>query len=161
MVRFAVAAEDVEPPADLWNRIEERIASHGRVDNRVAPVAAANDNRVDEFQRSARGWRRAFIAAAALAASLAAFIANREWPGGNGLERASMSRGIVGQKDGRPALIVNVDPASKWAFVIPVSAERQQGATSNFGSSAAVKSRSRWGFSARSRYGNAAARRAG
>jgi anti-sigma-K factor RskA len=123
---LAVAADKVEPPADMWDRIEERIASHGRVDNRVAPVVAANDNRVDEFQRSARGWRRAFIAAAALAASLAAFIAHSEWPGGNGLERASYVA-IVGQKDGRPALIVNVDPASKSAFVIPVSAEAPTG----------------------------------
>jgi anti-sigma-K factor RskA len=110
----------------LWDRIEERIASHGRVDGGIAPVVAANDNRVDEFRRSARGWRLAFAAATALAASLAAFIVYHELPGGNGLQGAGYVA-IVGQKDGRPALIVNVDPASKSAFVIPVSAEAPTG----------------------------------
>ena len=123
---LALASGDVEPPAGLWDRIEERIASQGRVDGGAAPVVAANDNRIDEFRRSARGWRLAFAAATALAASLAAFIVYRELPGGNGLERASYVA-IVGQKDGRPALIVNVDPGSKSAYVIPVSAETPAG----------------------------------
>jgi anti-sigma-K factor RskA len=123
---LAFAAGDVEPPADLWDRIEESIASQGRGDSRVAPLVAANDNRIDELRRSARGWRLAFAAATALAASLAAFIVYRELPGGNGLERASYVA-IVGQKDGRPALIVNVDPAAKSAYVIPVSAEAPTG----------------------------------
>jgi len=66
---LALASGDVEPPAGLWDRIEERIASQGRVDGGAAPVVAANDNRIDEFRRSARGWRLAFAAATALAAS--------------------------------------------------------------------------------------------
>jgi anti-sigma-K factor RskA len=123
---LASAAGDVEPPAGLWNRIEDQIASHGRSDDGAARPVAANDNRIDELQRSARGWRRAFIAATALAASLAAFIAYRELPGGNGLQGANYVA-IVGQKDGRPALIVNVDPAAKSAYVIPVSAEAPTG----------------------------------
>lgn len=123
---LAYAAGDVEPPADQWDRIEKQIESQGRVDGGATPPVAANDNRVDELRRSARGWRRAFIAATALAASLAAFIVYRELPGGNGPQGASYVA-IVGQKDGRPALIVNVDPASKSAYVIPVSAEAPTG----------------------------------
>ena len=123
---LAFAAGDVEPPVDLWHRIEKRIASQGRFDGGTAPAVAANDNRIDELRRSARRWRHAFVAVTALAASLAAFIVYRELPGGNGPQGASYVA-IVGQKDGRPALIVNVDPASKSAYVIPVSAEAPTG----------------------------------
>src|SRR5262249_16651732 len=69
----------------------------------------------------AANWRRAFIAASALAASLALVAVYQEIPARKeprGLYIASVNR-----EGGRPALIVTADPASKTAYAVPVSAE--------------------------------------
>lgn len=118
---LASAVTGLEPPAGLWDRIEREIQPGSPRETWPAPAPAANDNLADDLRRSVKGWRRAFIAASALAASLAGFVAYRELavgehPGGTYIA-------MVGRPGERPGLIVNVDAASKSAHVIPVSAE--------------------------------------
>jgi anti-sigma-K factor RskA len=118
---LALAAGEVEPPARLWRSIERQMQPPSPREARPVTRPAANDNAVDDLRRSLTGWRRAFIAASALAASLAAFVVYRELPAGRrvgGIYVAMMSR--PGE---RPAIIVNADPASKSAYVIPISTE--------------------------------------
>jgi anti-sigma-K factor RskA len=113
---LALAVEGVEPPRHLWRSIERQIQ---RPNVRETPPVA-NDNAVNELRRSLTGWRRAFIAATALAASLAAFVVYRELPGGR---QGEVYVAMISRPGERPALIVNADPASKTAYVIPISAE--------------------------------------
>jgi anti-sigma-K factor RskA len=121
---LAQAVKEVEPPAGLWDKIQRQLQPQNP--GQAAPaVLAANDNLTVELRRSARRWRNAFIAVSALAASLAAFVVYREQPGRE-LPRGSYVA-IVRPEGGRPAVIVNVNPASKSAYVIPVAAEAPAG----------------------------------
>ncbi len=118
---LALAVKETEPPLELWGRIEQELQPPTPLQAGPATTFVANDNLADDLRRSVTGWRRAFIAAAALAASLAAFVAYRELPAGE--HPGGIYVAMVGPAGERPALIVNVDPASKSAFVIPVTVE--------------------------------------
>jgi anti-sigma-K factor RskA len=123
---LAQAVKEVEPPALLWDKILRELRPQ-KLAQTAPAVLAANDNPTVELRRSARRWRNAFIAASALAASLAAFVVYRGLPGGE-LSRGSYVA-IVSQAGGRPAVIVNVDPGSTSAYVIPVAAEAPAGSS--------------------------------
>jgi anti-sigma-K factor RskA len=118
--------EPVEPPPAVWNRIETELQRRNPPNAQPAASSRpANDNLGDDLRRSVRGWRHAFMGACALAASLAAVLVYRELPSSS-LQGGSYVA-VVKSDDNRPALIVNVDPASKLAYVIPVSAEAPAG----------------------------------
>jgi anti-sigma-K factor RskA len=121
---LAHTVQEIEPPAELWNKIEQEISPPSLGQAWPAAQIAANDNLAGDLRRSARSWRRAFVAASALAASLAAFVVYRELPAS---EQAGTYIALVSRPGERPALIVNVDPRSKSAYVIPVSAEAPAG----------------------------------
>jgi len=119
---LAGAVEGTAPPASLWEKIEKQLQEPGiPAPGRPAAAFPANDNLAGDLRRAASAWRRAFIAASAVAASLALFVAYREFPvrgEPDGIYIAAVNRG-----GGGPALIVTADPASKTALVIPVSVE--------------------------------------
>jgi anti-sigma-K factor RskA len=122
---LALLVSEEEPPKELWDRIEQEIQAPSPTGAWQVRSLAANDNLAEGLRRSVTGWRRASIAAAALAASLAAFIAYRELPGGKYPGGTYIA--IVSRPGERPALIVNVDPASKSAYLVPVSLEAPAG----------------------------------
>jgi anti-sigma-K factor RskA len=123
---LAGVIEATEPPAGLWNRIETELQPRNPLNAQpAAPPHPANDNPGGDLRRSVAGWRRAFIGASALAALLAAVLVYRELPGSSLQGRSYIA--IVKSDGDRPALIVNVDPATKSAYVIPVFAEAPAG----------------------------------
>jgi anti-sigma-K factor RskA len=119
---LAGAVKGTPPPASLWDKIEKQIQEQGSpAAARPLPAFPANDNLAEDLRRSAAGWRRAFIAASALAASLALVVAYREFPVRK--EPGRLYIAAVNREGGQPALIVTADPASKTAYVVPVSVE--------------------------------------
>jgi anti-sigma-K factor RskA len=119
---LAGAVKGTAPPVSLWDKIEKQIhEQRSPAAGRPLPAFPANDNLAEDLRRSAAGWRRAFIAASALAASLALAVAYREFPVRK--EPGGLYIAAVNREGGQPALIVTADPASKTAYVIPVSVE--------------------------------------
>jgi anti-sigma-K factor RskA len=119
---LAGAVEGSAPPASLWDKIERQMQEQGSAAaGRPLHASPSNDNLAEDLRRTATNWRRAFIAASALAASLALVAVYQEIPARKqprGLYIASVNR-----EGGRPALIVTADPASKTAYAVPVSVE--------------------------------------
>jgi anti-sigma-K factor RskA len=119
---LAGVVEEIAPPSSLWDKIEKQIQRQGRPAAGQPPAAfPANDNLANDLRRTAAAWRRAFIAASALAASLVLLVAYREFPVRR--EPASIYVAAVNRGSGGPALVVTADPASKTALVIPVAVE--------------------------------------
>jgi anti-sigma-K factor RskA len=119
---LAGAVEGAEPPASLWDKIETQIREQSVPAAGQRPVAfPANDNLAEDLRRSAARWRHAFLAASALAASLALIVVYSGFPGRK--EPGGIYIAAVNREGGGPALIVTADPSSKTAYVIPVSVE--------------------------------------
>jgi len=115
---LAEAAREIEPPADLFSRIEAQIDAASR-----GATAAAGAEIVD-LMRRLRRWRAAAFAGGVLAAGLALFILVKD------VMRAAEPSNFVAvlQKDATsPAFLVEVDLRSRVLTVRPVAAERQAG----------------------------------
>jgi anti-sigma-K factor RskA len=121
---LAAAVEEIEPPAQLWNKIEQNLQEMRHRHAGPAAPLAANGNLAANLHRSVRRWQVAFAAATALAASLAAFVV---YQGRLSVEAPQSYVAIVGKTGERPALIVNVDPVSNSAYVIPIATETPEG----------------------------------
>jgi anti-sigma-K factor RskA len=106
----------VEPPAGLLGRIEARIAG--------ASAAGADRGRISSLEAEAGRWRRAAVAASALAASLALFIGVRElvYP-----PKPETFVAVFQKDDAQPAFVLSVDLATRQMTIRPVTAERQPG----------------------------------
>ena len=107
----------VEPAADLWTKIEARI-------DRAGSTGPAPN--VIELQRHLARWRRAAIAASALAAALLLVIGVRE----AGRAQTPQNYVAVFQKDdASPAFLLSVDLASRQLTIRPVAAQTPPGKT--------------------------------
>lgn len=107
------SAAPVEPSAEVFPRIEARIADATRT---TAQIVSLGDR--------VRFWRRAAAVASALAASLLAVIVARE------IEPKPQPNTLVAvlQKDAQsPAFLVSVDVDNKTMTVRPVAATHQDG----------------------------------
>jgi anti-sigma-K factor RskA len=115
---LAEAAPGIEPPADLFSRIEAEIDSAPR------GATAADGAEIVDLTRRLRRWRAAAFAGGALAAGLALFILVKDVM--RGAEPSNFV--AVLQKDATsPAFLVEVDLRSRLLTVRPVAAERQAG----------------------------------
>jgi anti-sigma-K factor RskA len=118
---LSAAVPEIPPPPAIWERIECALPPLPRpipaaIDGDLADAGAANA----ALRRMLNRWRGAALAAGALAAALAIFVADRE------LIRPSDESSYVAvvNRDGDlPALIVHVDIASGIVFVRPVAVE--------------------------------------
>jgi anti-sigma-K factor RskA len=110
----------VEPPADLFDRIESRLRES-------APVQASrdvNDAVVIQLHRRVKQWRWATAAAAALAACLAVAIFVREaFPP----QQPDNFVAVFNDNDRLPRFLLSVDLRSKELIIRPIGAEPQAG----------------------------------
>ena len=106
---LAMGAEEADPPPDMLDRIERAIDAADR------QVFA----QVRQLERSRRIWRSVAVAATALAAALALFVAVPRIGGSAGREYIA----VVNRGGELPALIVKVDLDRRVLSVQPVSAE--------------------------------------
>ena len=116
-------APEVEPPPELFARIERAIAATSHGDAAEAPPPAASGEIID-LTRRLRRWRAAAFGGGAIAAGLALFILAQ------GLFRQSEPTSFVAvlQKDAAsPAFLVEVDLATRLLTVRPVAAQREPG----------------------------------
>jgi anti-sigma-K factor RskA len=110
----------VEPPTDLFGRIEARLRES-------APAQASrgvNDAVVIQLQRRVKQWRWATAAAAALAACLALVVLARETIAPRQPESFVA---IFNENDMRPSFLMSVDLRTKEMIIRPIGAERQAG----------------------------------
>lgn len=113
---LAEAVPVVEPPAGLFARIEERLAS--------AASGSAGSGQVIELERRVRRWRNLAAAASAIAACLLVVIGVREMV----RPQVPSSYVAVFQKDDvSPAFLLSVDLKTRMLSIRMVAAERQPG----------------------------------
>jgi anti-sigma-K factor RskA len=115
LVPFNHEVAPVDPPAGLLARIEARLANGASHSEEPA-------GQLIRLERLVSRWRKATVAATALAASLALAIGLREavW------RPAPQSFVAVFQKDDAlPSFLLTIDLASRQLTVRPVAAERQ------------------------------------
>jgi anti-sigma-K factor RskA len=108
----------VEPPLGLFGRIEARLAGDG------AHIVALQAMR--RLERGAARWRRAAIAASALAAALAIAIPVRE------AMHATKPQNFVAvfqKDDALPSFLLTIDLATRELTIRPVAAEPPTGRT--------------------------------
>ena len=106
----------VEPPADLLQRIESRLAGNG-----AGPRAGAD---IIRLERRVARWRRTAVGAMAMAASLLLAIGARETV----LAPQPQSFVAVFQKDdAQPSFLLTIDLATRQLTVRPVAAQRPDG----------------------------------
>jgi anti-sigma-K factor RskA len=106
----------VVPEPGLWPRIEARLDAGG--------LAGENAERIVHLERSAQRWRRAAIAASALAACLLVAIGVREIM----LPQTAKTYVAVFQKDdASPAFLLTVDLDTRMLSIRAVAAEPQPG----------------------------------
>ena len=123
---LAVGAAPVEPPADLWRRIEKRIEERTAVSSVSPRSTPVSSNMVALLERRVVRWRRAAIAATALAASLVVAIGVRE----SFYDKGPQNFVAVFQKDdAQPAFLMSVDLATRAVTIRPITADRQVGKT--------------------------------
>lgn len=115
------AAEEIEPPAGLFSRIEARLGTQ-RI--RGAGPDAAGGAEIVDLTRLLRRWRAGAFASGAVAAGLVLFtLVQSVWR-----EAQPANFVAVLQKDAAsPAFLVEVDLRSRLLTVRPVAAERQAG----------------------------------
>lgn len=135
----------VEPPVRVWTAIESQLDQAGRnpAVQPSSPVAAGN---VIDLQRRLKVWRRAAVAASALAASLLVTIGVRE------TMQASKPRSFVAvfqKDDALPSFLLSIDLDTRQLTIKPVSANTPEGksyqlwiAAAPIGEPAATKPRS-------------------
>ncbi|MEQ1712980.1 MAG: anti-sigma factor [Hyphomicrobium sp.] len=117
----------VEPTADLLPRIEARIAARGiGHDATQASTSQPRSTSTDvvSLERRLSRWRRAAVAASALAASLVLAVGVRE------ARRPVLPKTFVAvmqKDDASPSFLVTVDLEAKLLTVRPVAAERAPG----------------------------------
>ncbi len=109
----------VQPPASVWTGIEARLNA------RASPaMAATNGNNVIALQRKVTVWKRAAVAASALAASLLVTIGVRE------TTRATTPRSFVAvfqKDDALPSFLLTIDLETRQLTIKPVSADTPAG----------------------------------
>lgn len=109
---------EIAPPAGLWARIERRLD---------APVGdSASPVEISQLKRQVQRWRRAAIAATAIAASLVVAVGVRE-----AAYRAQPTSfvGVFQHGDVKPVFYLTIDLKTRELTLRPVSAERQPGKT--------------------------------
>lgn len=109
---------EVAPPAGLWPRIERRLG--GGADERAEPAE------IGQLRRRVQRWRRAAIAATAVAAALVLTIGVREQ-----LYRSQPTNfvGVFQQGDIEPVFYLTINLKTRELTLRPVRAERQPGKT--------------------------------
>jgi len=106
---LATAAAPVEPPADLLDKIRQRV-------DRADPGAE-----VVVLQRAVRRWRSIGLSAMAAAAALLVVIGVRE----TGREPPSRYVAVFHQNDETPSFLLSIDLAERRVTIQPVAAPRQ------------------------------------
>jgi anti-sigma-K factor RskA len=117
------AAPSVEPPPELFARIERAVSPTSREDASGAP-SSSTSGEITDLTRRLRRWRAAAFAGGAIAAGLALFIL------AEGLFRQNEPTSFVAvlQKDAAsPAFLVEVDLVTRLLTVRPVAAQREPG----------------------------------
>lgn len=119
--RFApldAETREIAPPVDVWSRIERHLDVSG--DNGAMPAE------IGQLKRQVQRWRRAAIAATAIAASLVLAIGVREQ-----FYRAQPTNfvGVFQHGDVQPVFYLTIDLKTRELTLHPVSAERQPGKT--------------------------------
>lgn len=113
---LAEAVPAVAPPSDALPRIQARLAARGSADGGAARIVA--------LERHATLWRRAAVAATALAASLLAFVVVREV---SRPHLASTYVAVFQKDDASPAFLLTLDLETRSLSIRPVAAEPQPG----------------------------------
>jgi anti-sigma-K factor RskA len=114
---LAETVPPVTPPANLFDRIEERISTAGSQNQQA--------QRIVELERYARRWRGAAIAASALAASLLLVIGVREL-----VQPPQPSKQYVAafqKDDASPLFLLSVDLETRTLSIRSVAAQPQAG----------------------------------
>jgi anti-sigma-K factor RskA len=126
---LSLAVAEIEPPAGIWDRIENALPARRSTASAAQPFAAAASGQdrptTAALRRSLNRWRGAAFAAGALAAALAILVADREL-----VHRGSVLPtyvAVVNRGGDQPALIIRVDLGSGNVFVRPVAAEAPAG----------------------------------
>jgi anti-sigma-K factor RskA len=109
----------VEPPARVWAAIQVQLDQR----QTPSPLVSAGGNIID-LQRRLAAWRRAAVAASALAASLLVTIGVRE------TTRATQPRNFVAvfqKDDALPSFLLSIDLETRQLTIKPVSADTPAG----------------------------------
>jgi anti-sigma-K factor RskA len=109
-----------EPPASVWAGIEARLNQGA---GKAAPLLADGSN-VVALQRRLTAWKRAAVAASALAASLLVTIGVRE------TTRTNTPRSFVAvfqKDDALPSFLLSIDLETRQLTIKPVSADTPVG----------------------------------
>lgn len=135
---LCAAVEETPPPADVWERIEATLDANpsrpftaikrGRAGTQAQVFATIERGRFDmqaALRRSRNRWRSLAAVATALAATLAIFIADREFLRPGAVQPSYVA--VVNRGGDEPALIVRVDLGSGQVFVRPVATETPAG----------------------------------
>ncbi len=117
---------EVQPPAELWMRVERALGDNRARRLRVVEGGGA---RIDAAQvlRSRDRWRLLALSAAGIAAALAAFVVVRAIDLPRPLETAATYVAAVNRGGDKPALIVTVDLKTRQVLVRPVAAQTPAG----------------------------------
>ncbi len=109
---------EIAPPIGLWSRIERRLDAPA--DDGAMPTE------IGQLRRQVQRWRRAAIAASAIAAALVVTVGVREQ-----LYRAQPTSfvGVFQHGDIQPVFYLTIDLKTRELTLRPVSAERQPGKT--------------------------------
>jgi anti-sigma-K factor RskA len=118
----------VEPPPSVWAGIESRLAQSTRTGLSPAALQAASTGddgtNIIKLQRRLTTWRRAAVAASALAASLLVTIGLRE------TTRSATPRNFVAvfqKDDALPSFLLSIDLETRQLTIKPVSADTPAG----------------------------------
>ena len=135
----------VEPSIRVWTAIEAQLNQAGLIPAGQASFVAGDSNIID-LQRRLKVWRRAAVAASALAASLVVTIGIRE------TLQATAPRSFVAvfqKDDALPSFLLSIDLNTRQLTIKPVSANTPEGksyqlwiAAAPIGEPAATKPRS-------------------
>lgn len=111
---LAAATRPITPPADAFAGIRAKIGSTGT----VRPAQRVGTAEIVELQRRLRRWQGGAIAAAAMAASLLAFVALRE----TAPSRDEQFVAVLEGDDRNPAFVAAVSTKDKSIMVLRVGA---------------------------------------
>jgi anti-sigma-K factor RskA len=109
----------VEPPAGVWAAIQAQLDQQ-----KIASPLVSTGSNVIDLQRRLAVWRRAAVAASALAASLLVTIGVRE------TTRTTQPRNFVAvfqKDDALPSFLLSIDLESRQLTIKPVSADTPAG----------------------------------
>lgn len=112
----------VAPPADVLGRIEQRIAETG--DRQAAPTAGGGQ--VIDLQAQVTRWKRATMAACALAAALLLTLGVTQYAAH---KQAETFVAVFQKNDESPAFLMSVDLPNRRITIRQVAAPREPGKT--------------------------------